>query len=93
MQHKGTILLETERLILRQFRESDAEDMFRNWAGNPNVARYLTWPAHSSAEVTKGLMKLWVSQYSDPANYQWCIEYRENHQAIGSLPRGETFSV
>ncbi len=30
MEHKGTITLETERLILRRFTESDAEAAFKN---------------------------------------------------------------
>lgn len=31
MQHKGTVLLETERLILRPFVEADIEPSYRNW--------------------------------------------------------------
>ena len=31
MEHKGTKKIETERLLLRQFHENDAEAMFRNW--------------------------------------------------------------
>ncbi len=85
MQHKGTVLLETERLILRQFRESDAEEMYRNWAGNPNVTRYLTWPTHSSPEESRYVIGVWMREYSDLRSYQWCIEYKENHQAIGSI--------
>lgn len=32
MNHKGTVRLETDRLILRQFKIEDAESMYRNWA-------------------------------------------------------------
>lgn len=44
LKHTGTEMLETERLVLRRFRESDAIDMFNNWASNKEVTRYLTWP-------------------------------------------------
>ena len=37
MIHKGTKVLETERLILRKFKIEDAQNMFQNWASNPNV--------------------------------------------------------
>ena len=47
MIHKGTITLETKRLTLRQFVVEDAEAMYRNWARDPEVTKYLTWPAHS----------------------------------------------
>ena len=34
MDHKGTVQLETERLILRRYTIGDAECIFRNWAQN-----------------------------------------------------------
>ena len=35
MEHKGTQLIETPRLILRMAQMTDAEPMFRNWASDP----------------------------------------------------------
>lgn len=32
MEHKGTVTLETPRLILRRLTLADAEPMYRNWA-------------------------------------------------------------
>ena len=37
MKHLGTVTLETERLILRRFELSDADSMFKNWAGDSEV--------------------------------------------------------
>ena len=54
MIHKGTKTIETERLILRPFRESDVEPMFRNWASDPEVTKFMTWPVHESVAVTCG---------------------------------------
>ena len=34
MDHKGTQILKTERLVLRPFRTEDAPAMFRNWASD-----------------------------------------------------------
>lgn len=85
MNHLGTKVLGTERLILRPFKEDDVLDMYNNWASNDNVTRYLTWTAHSSKDVTKSLIDLWVSKNEDMKNYQWCIEWKANHQAIGSI--------
>ena len=42
MKHKGTVRLETERLILRKFTPEDALPMFRNWASDEEVTRFLT---------------------------------------------------
>lgn len=42
MNHIGTKTLETERLILRKFKDEDASDLFNNWASDSNVTKYLT---------------------------------------------------
>ena len=35
MEHLGTRILETDRLILRPFTSEDTEAMYRNWASDP----------------------------------------------------------
>ena len=39
LNHTGTKTLETERLILRQFKMEDAGEMFTNWASEDAVTR------------------------------------------------------
>lgn len=85
MKHLGTIKLETERLILRPFRVEDSEDMYRNWASSDHVTKFLTWPTHSSIDVTKMVVNSWIERNADLKSYQWCMEYKENHRAIGSI--------
>ena len=53
MIHKGTNVLETERILLRRFKIEDAQNMFDNWASNPNVTKFLTWGPHENVEITK----------------------------------------
>ena len=43
MKAIGTQMLQTERLILRRFVESDAEAMFQNWASSAENLTYVTW--------------------------------------------------
>ena len=85
MEHKGTVALETERLILRRFREEDAQIMFDNWVSNPNVTKYITWQTHGSVETTKAVIGEWIKKYQIPNYYQWAIELKEIGQAIGSI--------
>ena len=59
-KHKGTITLETPRLILRRAQIADAEAMFRNWANDPDVTKYLTWPPHGDVVVTEKVLTNWV---------------------------------
>lgn len=62
MNHQGTVILETGRLILRPFQAKDAKDMYNNWAGSERVTRYLTWPAHASVEESRMLLDTWVKK-------------------------------
>ena len=59
LTHKGTKTIITERLILRQFRVDDANDMFV-WASNPEVVKYLSYKPHTSSKATAELLKGWV---------------------------------
>ena len=83
--HCGTKILETERLILRPFRQEDAEAMFQNWASNPNVTKFLTWPVHQSAELTRLLLAEWEKTYEDPATYHWAITLKSDGDVIGDI--------
>lgn len=99
MKHLGTEALETERLTLRKFQLSDAEEMYRNWASNDEVTRFLTWPTHQSSHITASVVAAWVSAYEEPDTYQWCIEHKEAGEAIGSIsvvsinPRVESLEI
>ena len=85
MNKTGTQRLETHRLILRRCRVEDAEDMFNNWASDPEVTKFLTWPTHSSTEVSGMVLADWAARYEDGSFFQWMIEWKENSQAIGSI--------
>lgn len=90
MEHKGTKIIETERLILRPFHEDDAEPMFRNWASDPEVTKFLTWPVHENIEVSRQVVKIWVNGYDTPQNYQWAIELKKIREPIGSISAVKT---
>ena len=41
MRHAGTHDIETPRLLLRRLTPADAPAMYRNWANDPAVTRFL----------------------------------------------------
>ena len=84
MTHKGTITIETPRL-LRRFCADDAPAMYENWANDPQVTKYLTWKPHKDASETKTLLEGWAASYEDPAYYMWAIVLKEIDQPIGSI--------
>ena len=85
MNRTGTRTIETHRLILRPFRMEDAEDMFANWASDPEVTRFLTWPAHASADITRSVLSGWIDRYTDGSFFNWAIEWKENGSVIGNI--------
>lgn len=85
MKHLGTKQIETQRLLLRPFTPEDGEAMFRNWASDPEVTKYLTWPAHTDLGVSRWVTEDWVSRYKEENFYQWAIEPKALGQPIGSI--------
>ena len=63
----------------------DAEDMYRNWASDPEVTRYLTWPCHASVDATAQLLKAWTEKYAEGDYFNWAIESKETGTVIGSI--------
>lgn len=85
MQHIGTQSIETPRLRLRCFTADDAPAMYRNWASDPEVTRYLTWPTHKSVAETETVVLDWSEKYRSPDFYNWCMEWKETGEPIGSI--------
>ena len=85
MEHKSTITIETDRLILRQFCAADAEPAYRNWTSSEKVTRFLTWPVHASVDDTRDILAQWMADYARPDFYQWAIVLRELGEPIGSI--------
>lgn len=83
--HKGTRQIETPRLILRQAVREDAEPMFRNWASDPEVTKFLTWPPHAGIDVTRMVLADWTAQYQQNNYYQWMIVLKLIDEPIGSI--------
>ena len=85
MDQIGTKTIETERLILRRYVVEDAEDMYRNWAGDPEVTKFLSWPTHPNAEFSRKLLEKWVSYYDEGRTYNWGITLKGDDHVIGNI--------
>ena len=85
LNHHGTKTITTSRLILRRFKTDDAEAMYRNWASNDNVTKFLTWPTHTSIDITKTIISEWANSYNDIKTYHWAITLKDKDEVIGDL--------
>ena len=59
--------------------------MYKNWASDPEVTKFLTWPTHPSVEVSRKINASWVASYEKPDYYQWAIVPKELGEPIGSI--------
>ena len=71
--------LETGRLILRDFAESDAADLFC-YAADPDVGPRAGWKPHQTRAESLAVIRMFLSD-----DNVWAIERRSDHRVIGSL--------
>lgn len=75
--------LETERLILRGMRVSDAADMYE-YARRPSVTEYLTWDPHTSEAMTREYLVYVGQRYRTGDFYDWSLIFKEDGRMIGT---------
>ena len=71
--------LESERLILRNFTEQDADDLFQ-YASDPEVGPRAGWKPHASRAESLAIVRMFVSD-----DNVWAIERKSDRRMIGSL--------
>lgn len=75
--------LETERLILRAARVSDADDMFA-YAQSAEVTKYLLWRPHESRDYTRSYLEYLAGRYRIGAHYEWAVILKGTGRMIGT---------
>lgn len=73
------MILETKRLILRPWQESDAEDLFQ-YASHPDVGPIAGWAVHPDVEHSRQIIR---SVLSAPKTY--AVVLKETGRPVGSL--------
>jgi len=71
--------LETERLILRRFRETDLDD-FNEYAKNPNVGPNAGWKPHESKEESMEILKQFID-----SKEVWAIVEKAQIRSLAQL--------
>lgn len=71
--------LETERLVLRAWKESDAEELYRH-AKDPRIGPIAGWKPHESVEYSRGIIR---DVLSTPETY--AVVLRETGLPVGSV--------
>lgn len=75
--------IETERLVLRRPRVDDAGEVFRRYASDLEVSRYLAWRLHESAEMTRAFLEFSEAEWARWPGGPYLIESRADGRLLG----------
>lgn len=85
---KAPTRLETARLVLSQPVTSDAEAIFRRYAGDPEVTRYLGWPRHQSIAETAAFLAFSAREWERWPGGPYLISSRDDGRLLGGTGLG-----
>lgn len=71
--------METERILLRPWRELDAEALFK-YASDPDVGPRAGWPAHKTIEESLEVIRTYFNN-----DTTWAIVLKETNEPIGCM--------
>ncbi|MBO7074235.1 MAG: GNAT family N-acetyltransferase [Bacteroidales bacterium] len=74
--------METDRILLRHWRDDDAETLFK-WASDPDVGPRAGWPPHKSVEESREVIK---TVFNNDSN--WAIVLKATGEVIGAIGYG-----
>jgi [ribosomal protein S5]-alanine N-acetyltransferase len=77
-------VLETERLILRDFSYSDTHDLYLI-RSNPKVMEFMDSHTHQSLSDSSEMIALMLDSFMDETGINWAIENKYNGKMIGYI--------
>jgi ribosomal-protein-alanine N-acetyltransferase len=83
--------IETARLVLQRPRPDDADAIFRRYASDPDVTRYLSWPLHVSVEHTRAFLAFSDEEWRRWPAGPYLVWSRDAGRLLGST--GLTFEA
>lgn len=76
--------LETERLYLREIKESDAGDLYKNFS-NQRLMEFYGSELMTMQEEAVGLINAFRVSYEENKGYRWGIQLKDDSRLIGTI--------
>ena len=76
---KAKLVMQTDRLLLRPWMESDADTLYK-YASDPEVGPRAGWPPHNSVEESLQIIRKFFLN-----DYTWAIVFKETSEVIGCV--------
>ena len=84
MLHKGTVVLESNRLILRRIRKDDALEIFNGFINQEEFLYYANKKKRTLEEEIRSLENI-DDKYLKLDYYNWVITLKDSGAIIGSI--------
>ncbi len=81
----GTKEIETERLILRPFVQSDAQSALDNWAGDEAVQTMYGEPVYKTKEEVQDILEKYITAYRSGFYFRWAVVEKQSGECIGQI--------
>lgn len=89
--------LETERLLLRPAKVSDAEAIYTGWTSDPNVSHFMRWSTHKSIDETIEWLTGLEKELTNPNKTfcDWLFVCKKTNLPIGTggVYQNKTYNV
>jgi ribosomal-protein-alanine N-acetyltransferase len=85
---KAPPLVETPRLVLSAPAATDAELVFRRYAGDDDVTKYVGWPTHRTVADTQAFLAFSAAQWEQDGAGPYLIRARADGQLLGGTGLG-----
>ncbi len=80
----NTPILESDRIILRPLSINDAEQIYKNWTSDVEVAKFMIWDIHKSINDTIDWLKVEEQNINSEKHYTWGFVLKETGELFGS---------
>lgn len=76
--------METKRTIIREFKNSDLNDMFEYCSQN-EVGINAGWSKHKDIEETRKILEMFKNNFKNDIEYNFAIYHKSDNKVIGSI--------
>ena len=77
--------LQTARLQLRIPSMDDADAIFKSYAQDEQVTKYVIWSPHVSIEITREFLRRCIGVWEEESAFPWIIIRRDENYVIGMV--------
>lgn len=79
-----TPILESKRIVLRPLSLNDAEDIYKSWTSDLEVAKFMIWDVHKSIDDTIEWLTVEEKNIDSVHHYNWGFVLKETGELFGS---------